>query len=306
MTEAGRPLWLSTAEVGSLWCMRFTAWAYRSARGPAVLLLRLIAGYFWLRNREGRRVSRDYFRRLTGRDPGPWHSYRHFFDFALTTAERLDLWAGALDGYQITCRGEERLAALAASGRGAVLLGAHVGGFDVLRVMSRRQNIKVNVLMHRGNSRMVSSVFRSLFPHSDTRLIDHDPASPEAVFEMQKCIERGEFVALLGDRSGAGEGDRTGRVSRVPFLGAPAAFPEGPLLLAGLLDCPVLFVAGLRTGPRTYELCAEAFAERVVLPRKERKAALAAYLTDYAARIEACCRRAPTQWFNFFDFWRST
>ena len=53
------------------------------------------------------------------------------------------------------------------------------------------------------------------------------------------------------------------------------------------------------------QFSADLFAERVVLPRKERKAALAAYLTDYAARLETCCRRAPTQWFNFFDFWRS-
>jgi predicted LPLAT superfamily acyltransferase len=50
----------------------------------------------------------------------------------------------------------------------------------------------------------------------------------------------------------------------------------------------------------------EPFREAIRLPRKNRDDALAALVNDYAARLEGICLRAPLQWFNFFDFWRSS
>jgi predicted LPLAT superfamily acyltransferase len=36
----------------------------------------------------------------------------------------------------------------------------------------------------------------------------------------------------------------------------------------------------------------------------QRDADLRAALQDYVARLEALCREAPYNWFNFHDFWR--
>jgi predicted LPLAT superfamily acyltransferase len=58
----------------------------------------------------------------------------------------------------------------------------------------------------------------------------------------------------------------------------------------------------LRQG-RRYRLIMEPFAERVILPRAERKAALRGYVARYAGRLEHHARAEPFQWFNFFDFW---
>jgi predicted LPLAT superfamily acyltransferase len=41
-----------------------------------------------------------------------------------------------------------------------------------------------------------------------------------------------------------------------------------------------------------------------VLPRERRRAALEEAVARYAKRLEAYCLLAPTQWFNFFDFWQ--
>jgi predicted LPLAT superfamily acyltransferase len=297
--------WVKASEKGSIWGMRFTVWAHRRNPRAAAALARLIAFYFWLFDPRGRRASRDYFTRLTGRDPGFWHSLRHYAEFAQTTVDRLSLWSEGLGGCEVSRHGEEHLFKLMDQGRGAILLGAHLGSFDAMRAVSAHRKVKINVLTHRGNSRKISSVMQAVFPESDVNLVEHDPASPEALFELKQCVDRGEFVALLGDRAGAGDVAARERRSRVPFLGAPADFPQGPLILASLLECPVLLTFGLRTGRRRYALHAEPFADKVVLPRAEREAALSRYLSAYAARLEDYCRRAPMQWFNFFDFWRS-
>jgi predicted LPLAT superfamily acyltransferase len=52
-----------------------------------------------------------------------------------------------------------------------------------------------------------------------------------------------------------------------------------------------------------HRLYFERFAERVVLPRGDKEAALAALAGRYASRLEAYCLRDPFQWYNFFDFW---
>jgi predicted LPLAT superfamily acyltransferase len=40
-----------------------------------------------------------------------------------------------------------------------------------------------------------------------------------------------------------------------------------------------------------------------VLPRGARPQALAELAAAYAARLEHHARRAPLEWFNFYDFW---
>jgi predicted LPLAT superfamily acyltransferase len=87
------------------------------------------------------------------------------------------------------------------------------------------------------------------------------------------------------------------------FLGADAAFPAGPWLLAHTLRCPVYFVAGVYTRPNHYALHFEFLADEVRLDRHERAAALTRYSQTYASMLETYARSAPMNWFNFFDFW---
>jgi predicted LPLAT superfamily acyltransferase len=89
----------------------------------------------------------------------------------------------------------------------------------------------------------------------------------------------------------------------VPFLGAEARFPVGPMAVAALLKAPVVLGFGLWLGPRRYELRFEPFAERVELPRATRDAALGVWLGRYTARLSEVCRAHPYNWFNFYDFW---
>jgi predicted LPLAT superfamily acyltransferase len=89
----------------------------------------------------------------------------------------------------------------------------------------------------------------------------------------------------------------------VPFLGAPAAFPTGPLRLAAALGAPVVLCFGIRTGPRRYTVYFEHFADRVALDQGDRAAQTAIWLQRYTSRLEHYCRRYPFNWFNFYDFW---
>jgi predicted LPLAT superfamily acyltransferase len=116
---------------------------------------------------------------------------------------------------------------------------------------------------------------------------------------LREKLEAGEHVAISGDRISVKHKERS---IRVPFLGRPAPFAEGPFILASLLECPVYLLFCLKIDGK-YRVSVEPFADPLVLPRKERRVALERVIARYSERLEAHCLLAPTQWFNFFDFW---
>jgi predicted LPLAT superfamily acyltransferase len=307
MTEPGTASWLSVAERGSILGMRFVVWCYRLlGRRFCQLLILPAVLYFFLTDRTGRRASLRYLRRLYARPGGAlalghrptwWDSFRHYRECGLSILDRVGFWLGRDDDCTIAFHDEGQFASLETEGRGAIILGAHLGSFDALRVLARRSHIVVNVVMFIEHARMINSIFHALDRDASLRMIQLDPASIKSVFTIKACIERGECVALLADRVGIGDDKRTGQVT---FLGDRALFPHGPFLLASLLKCPMIFMVALRVGDGRYEAFAERFAERVVVAGSEDLNALA---SDYARRLERYCLMAPYQWFNFYDYW---
>ena len=108
-------------------------------------------------------------------------------------------------------------------------------------------------------------------------------------------------VVIAGDRVPV---SRNPRVAVADFLGAPAPFPVGPHILAGILQCPVYLIFSMRRGRRS-SVYFEAFRDSVRIPRKDRDAALAVLAGDYARRLEHHTMQAPLEWFNFYDFWHT-
>ena len=90
----------------------------------------------------------------------------------------------------------------------------------------------------------------------------------------------------------------------LPFLGVPARFADGPFRLAALLRRKVVFMAGLYRGGNRYDLRFSELADfSTATSAGERDALIGAALARYVATLEAMCREAPYNWFNFFDFW---
>jgi len=306
MTQAA---WTTVHERGATVGLWLTTFVYRAfGRRLSEWFIVPIVAYFFLTDARGRRASRRYLERVhahpagaraLGHPPRARDVFRHYHQFGVVTIDRLRFALGRGD-VDVVLRGREHFTPLLAARRGAVLLGAHLGSFDALRVLAAREGIAVNVLMVTRHAPRINAVLRRLNPDADVRVIEPGADAIETVARLRTCVGRGEFVAILGDRLTGGARART---VRAPFLGQSAPFPPGPFVLAASLGCPVLFMVALRRDPTTYEVFTETLAEAVRPPASQRRAYLAELTRRYAARLEAYCLEAPYQWFNFFDFW---
>ena len=302
--------WSRAAERGSLWGLRFTVACYRWFGKPlSVLLVHGIVTYFFLTGRAQREASRAYLERMAarpdglralGRAPSRWASFLHFREFALSIFDRLALWFGRDGELAFEVHGREEFDRLLRPDRGAIVLGAHLGSFDALRALADRDRRVVNVLMYTRHAPRINSIFRQLSPDVDLRVIQVERDSMGTVLQIRRCIERGELVAILGDR--VEPADR-GRTCEVELLGGRVELPAAPYLMAHLLGCPLFFMVALRDGAARYQVFAEVLAERVTLDRASREKQLGEWAQAFADRLEHHCLRAPYQWFNFYDYW---
>lgn len=310
MTESRN--WDAVQERGSPLAIRTLGRALRLLGfGPARLLLHPTVAYFFLTDRNARRASRRYLRRLharpggaeaLGRPPGLREQYRHMYSFASMALDQTMAWLGSFRHFSVELEGFQRMHDVVAGGQGAILLGAHLGNFGILRVMAESRRRPLNVLMFRGATRMFNTALMELAPESGVRVLEYDPGSPASILEIKHRVDAGELVALLADRIPPGARDGQ-RVAEAPFLGHDAPFPAGPWIIASLLRCPVFWVCGLRTGKDRYRLIARLLAERIDLPRGRRDELLKEWVARYTAVLEELCIEQPYQWFNFYDFW---
>jgi predicted LPLAT superfamily acyltransferase len=287
--------WTRRAERGSPALIRFIVWfSRRFGRASARVLLRLVAAYFFLTARAANRASREFLRRALGREPTLRERFRLLFHFASTVHDRVFFLLGRFDLFSLEVHGGELF-----DGRGAVLMGSHLGSFEAIRAAARGRHA-VAMAMYEDNAHKVQSALAAIAPGMEKDIVPLGRI--DSMLRLQERLEAGALVGVLADRTLGEEA-----VLELPFLGAPAPFPTGPMRMAAALRTRVFFMAGLYRGGNRYEVRFEPLADFTSLEgiaRAERDRRVNEAVVRYARCLERHCRLAPDNFFNFHRFWR--
>src|SRR5881409_2031919 len=296
VSEADR--WTTLPERGTPASLRVIAWiAVHIGRAAARLLLYPVTLYFLITAHAARRVSFEYLKRARGGLARWWHVFRHFHCFAATILDRVYLLRGEFERFRVTVHGKEILQRQIETGKGCVLLGSHLGSFEVLRalgVMQRKFPLKV--LMDAAHNQNITRFLDALNPVIAGTVIAPDRV--DTLLTVKESLDAGFFVGTLGDRV-----SNNGKTAQCQFLGRSAAFPVGPIVLAAMTHCPVILFFGLYRGGNRYEIYFEHFADEITFDRDRRAEEIQLWMQRYAGRLEHYARIAPYNWFNFYPFW---
>lgn len=290
--------WSELPERGTPLMLWLICWiATHIGRWAARLLLYPIAFYFLLTAHEARRGSYDYLKRVLGRDADWRHVFKLIHCFAATILDRVYLLGGDFERFEVKVHQAEIFHRQVDSGQGCILLGSHLGSFEMLRALGvSQQRIPLRVLMDTEHNSSITRFLHALNPEIAATVIGS--YRPDTLLEVKESVDEGFLIGALGDRpTGAG------RTMRCEFLGAPATFPIGAIQLAAIIQCPIILFFGLYRGGNRYDIHFELLTDRVAPDRARRAQDIERWTRRYVERLEYHTRRAPYNWFNFYPFW---
>ena len=306
--------WTAQTERSHPAVIRLFTWiALTFGRPIARLLLYPISLYFVFAGGAARAASRDYLKRVLGREATMLDGFRHVHAFASTILDRLYLLNDRHSLFEIEVHGRDIVRRAMDEGRkgrrGAFVVGAHLGSFEAVRAAGRgERDLKVSMVMYEENARYLNSIFAAINPKLSQSIIPLGHV--DSMLRVKRALDEGGLVGLLADRMLAEE-EGSNAVREFTLLGDRVSIPVGPFRLAAMLRRPMVFIVGLYRGGNRYEVRYETLfdfseepagtgvAERAAATDARIDAAMRAYID----RLDHFCRDAPFNWFNFFDYW---
>ncbi len=190
-SEADR--WATLPERGTPTSLRVIAWiAAHIGRWGARLLLYPITLYFVITARSARRTSYEYLKRLRGESASWWHVFRHFHCFAATILDRVYLLRGDFERFGITVHGKEIVHRQIESRKGSILLGSHLGSFELLRALGVLQrSFSLKVLMDPLHNQNITRFFDALNREIAATVIA--PDRPDTLIRVKESLDAGCF-----------------------------------------------------------------------------------------------------------------
>ena len=218
--------------------------------------------------------------------------YVNHFRFGQVIIDRYAAYAGKKFRFELD--GNERFMELVNGERGFVQLSSHAGNYEMVGYGLTSTAKKINGLFYGGESKVMMDFRRKILSMHNVNLIEVDE-SMSHIFNMNAAIDRGEIVSMTGDRLFG-----SSKALKCMFLGKEASFPMGPFALAVQKEVPMLAVFSMRYHGR-YRVYVRDIKPDESLPLRARMADMA---RQFAAELENVVRMYPTQWFNYYDFWK--
>lgn len=290
--------WTHQKERSNIYLIRFICHlASKSGRTFVRFFLPIITLYFFLTSPTTRRSSRQFQQRVGVKKTNSLSVLKHMHWFASTVLDRVYFITDQFQYFDINIKNLDVIEKVLADSQKCILLGAHLGSFDVLRTMAVSKNkLSLKILMQRSHNEMVTGVLEGLNPDIAGTVIDL--ADEDAILEIQQSVDQGYSIGILGDRHAGKE-----RLVSANLLGGKVEMPAGPFLLASIFKVPVVVFYGLYRGANRYDIIFELLSDNVDISRQHREQDLQAICQQYCDSLERHIKIEPKNWFNFYDYW---
>ena len=177
-----------------------------------------------------------------------------------------------------------------------VQLSSHVGNYEIAGYSLVAENKPFNALVFFGEKASVMENRMKMFEHTNIRMI---PIREDMshLFELDSALSNGQTVSIPGDRIWG-----SSKAVTVNILGKEARLPMGPFKVITTRALDAIVVHVVKVAARRYKIFVTPLNYDKEASRNTQVEQLS---TQYAAEVERVVRLYPTQWYNYFPFWRS-
>ncbi len=276
------------------WVLYAAAWCFRAITRP-ISIWRLSRFFGWLgsplvllipafRNRVDANLQliwpdldRPERRRLIR------ETARNFIHLAVEYAH-LDRF---IAGMAIRTHGVDQLRAAAEAGKGAIIVTAHYGNWEAIRVAAKREGREVGIIYRAFNNRYLDRFTMNMIPDAGSPVLQKGSGMRQLV----QHVRRGGMVMILVDQRNTG-------APFIDFMGQPAE------TVTAAADIAVRTGAALIPARAVRDVAAERFD--VTFEKPITGTDSVEMMSEVNRRISAWVEEYPAQWFWFHRRWRST
>jgi lauroyl/myristoyl acyltransferase len=292
---------LGPVYVTGIFWYRFHSWGVRFLRPWGIyLLMPLFVGFFFLTLRNIRSAIAANLVPVLG--PCGWlerqrRIFRTIWIFSWCLTERYER-LNTDRKFRMAADGMEHWRALNASGRGFILVTAHIGNWEVGSMLpAAEERCTVHVVREaEGDPRAQRFISDLIRRAACGNYITHFAEDPQLGVALLDALREGEVVALQGDRPRAG-----GKTVEADLFGESFPMPVGPAALARAAEVPILPVFVFREGRLHYRAAIRPPIQ--VARTADRQADLEDAVLKLAAELQWAIARRPHQWFCFRKLW---
>ncbi|MBQ7533159.1 MAG: lysophospholipid acyltransferase family protein [Bacteroidales bacterium] len=258
-------------------------------------VMALVVPFYMIFNGKGRKAMYQFFRKRIGygRWKSFWHVYANHFRFGQIILDRFCVYAGKK--YHFVSEGQELMDELEKHSEGFVNLSSHVGNYEIAGYSLKPKAKRFNALVFAGETDTVMENRQRLLSQNNMRLIlvKEDLSH---LFELNAAIDNGEIVSMPADRIFGSQ-----KAVECQYFGEKARFPLGAFALAAQKNVSVLTVFVMKDGYKNYH----AYVREIQCDREASiRTQMSQLAQSFASNLEEIVRKYPTQWFNYFDFWK--
>ncbi|HUI94079.1 MAG TPA: hypothetical protein VLX68_17705 [Chitinivibrionales bacterium] len=266
---------------------------------PAYGLLLFVALYYALFKKEPAAAVRSFRSHLHLRT-GLFDLYRHFFSFGMSLIDKYAFLTGRKKFFSFESIREDVIAQALEKGRGVILLGAHIGNWEIAGdLLSERLSAPVSYVMVDAERPEVRSVLGRALAARRTAVIPVAGDGLDFMFAVREALKKNGIVCMHGDRSIGKKGEKHN------FLGDDVLFPVGPFAIGAATGAPIVPVMVTKTGLKKYAFKAHAPILFDGITPENRDKYLFTAMERYVGILEQVAKEKPHEWFNFYDFWLS-
>ncbi len=221
--------------------------------------------------------------------------FLNYYRLGQILIDKVAIGAGKKDQYHFEFENYTGFLDLLDSDMGVIMIGAHVGNWEIGVPFFDEYAKKINIVMYDNEHERIKAILEKNQTTQTFKVIAVNKDSFNHVFEISKALNNKEYICFQGDRYVSEE-----KVLESTLLNKKADFPLGPFLLASKMKTPVVFYFAMREPGMTYRF----YFYQADLSY-DSKEGMQILLNQYTSILGSILQKYPEQWFNYYSFWKN-